>query len=189
MLLTILVTCCRVCSSLPVSFLWAQNWAHHSRYSLTNAKWKESYFLQSTIHIPINKVLAWYCLSAWLSEHSDDSCSICCLPRLQGHFLRHYSPAQTSPVCTAARDSFFPSAELVELKVPASHSLHPVKVLLNSSSPLSHIKDAECCYLLKYRSQDIQANDFISFLCYLWWKGIRMENKQHHNDRKRKVHN
>lgn len=92
------------------------------------------------------------------------------------------------PVRIAASGSFFPSAELVELnKVPASHSLLPVKVL-NGSPSLNHIKDAGCCYLLKYRSQDIQDNDFISCLCYLWWKGIKIENKQHHNDRKRKVH-
>lgn len=136
-----------------------------------------NYFLQSTIYIPINAVLAWYCWSTWLSEHTDDSCSTCCLPRQQGHFKSHCSPTKTSLVCIVASGSFFPAAGLVEHnKAPASHSLHPVKVLLNGSPPLKPIKDAGCCYLLKYRSQDIQANDFISCLCYLWWKCIKMEN-------------
>lgn len=64
MLLTILVTCCRVCSSLPVSFLWAQNWAHHSRYSLTNANWKKIviFFNLLYIFLLIKSLLGTVCL-------------------------------------------------------------------------------------------------------------------------------
>lgn len=95
----------------------------------------------------------------------------CCLQRLWGPFLRGCSPTRTSPLCIVANGSSFPGAGLVELhEVPASHSLHPVKDLLNASSPLKHNKNAGVCYFIKYRCLGMQYNEFTSYLCYVWCK-------------------